>query len=364
MAQFVNSTRANDADSTERYPLFQMILPDGDTLVDERDIDTSLLIKMYTKMLRARLFDQKAITMQRQGRIGTYAPFEGQEAAQIGSAMALSDGDWLFPTYRDHAATMTYGHDLLTIFLYWKGRIEGCVPPEGMNILPPSVPIATQLLHAVGTGWAEQRKGTDRVSIAYFGDGATSEGDFHEGLNFASVYNTPTIFLCQNNHYAISVPQHKQMKSKTIAQKVDAYDIEGIRVDGNDVYAVYTTVSKAIDKARNGGGPTLIEAVTWRYGAHTTADDPTKYRDQQESEARRTEDCLSRVHTYLSLKGAIGDDWLKREQAIIQSEIDEAAEAVDRFPDPDATVMFEHVYQTKSASLIKQHERYEKEAHQ
>jgi len=343
------------------YPLLRMIQPDGSKAFAEDDYDVTLLLSFYKQMLRARMFDRKAINLQRQGRIGTYAPFEGQEAAQIGSASALQQGDWMFPTYRDHAATMTYGHSLETIFRYWKGRIDGCVPPAGLNILPPSVPIATQLLHAVGASWAERLKGQDRVAIAYFGDGATSEGDFHEGLNFGSAFNTPTIFFCQNNHFAISVPIHKQMKSRTIAQKAFAYDIEGIRVDGNDVLAVYKVMEYAVEKARRGDGPTLIEAVTWRYGAHTTADDPTKYRDQSINEERRDEDCLLRLERFLRQEGVFDEQQIEDATHEIAMEIDEAVERFERAEEPNPNDMFDHVFEDLTPSLREQHQQFQKE---
>ncbi|HET7616792.1 MAG TPA: thiamine pyrophosphate-dependent enzyme, partial [Bacillales bacterium] len=250
------------------FPIQQMVNGEGKLVNDsDRDKLSDDLVKdLYKKMLRARLFDRKGVNLQRQGRIGTYVPFEGQEAAQIGSASALEEGDWLFPTYRDHGATMTYGQSLTNILLYWKGRYEGGVAPEGKHIFPPAVPIASQLLHATGAAWAEKKKGTDRAAIVYFGDGATSEGDFHEGMNFASVFEVPVVFFNQNNGFAISVPTSRQMKSKTIAQKALGYDMESVRVDGNDVFSVYFETKKAFERARRGKGPTLIEAVTWRYG--------------------------------------------------------------------------------------------------
>ena len=270
----------------QNYPI-KRIVDDQGFFVDasfDKQIDEQLVQELYYHMLRIRTFDRKAINLQRQGRLGTYAPFEGQEAAQVGSALALNADDWVFPTYRDHGATITFGKSMATTFLYWNGRVEGCVAPADRNIFPPAVPIATQLPHAVGAAWAEKRRGTQHVAIAYFGDGATSEGDFHEGLNFASVFKVPVVFFNQNNGYAISVPIEKQMNSATIAQKSVAYGMPGFRVDGNDCFAVYFMTKVAFDNARCGNGPTLIEAVTWRKGAHTTADDPSKYRPAQQGE--------------------------------------------------------------------------------
>src|SRR5699024_2805997 len=245
------------------FPL-KKVMDDNGHLVDmkyEKVIDQPLAEHFYYHMYRIQTFDRNAINLQRQGRIGTYPPFRSQEAAQAGSAHALGKGDWVFPTYRDHGATLTFGQDMTRMFLYWNGRVEGCVPPEDKHIFPAAVPIATQLLHAVGVAWAEKKKGTDNIAIAYFGDGATSEGDFHEGMNFARVFQTPTVFFNQNNGYAISVPVEKQMHSETIAQKALAYGVPSVRIDGNDVFSVYFETKQAMERARKGNGPTLIEAV-------------------------------------------------------------------------------------------------------
>ncbi|MBM7840087.1 pyruvate dehydrogenase E1 component alpha subunit [Alkalihalobacillus xiaoxiensis] len=341
------------------YPLYQCIDKEGRWMCDEEMLDVEQLKSFFYHMLRIRTFDKKAVTLQRQGRLGTYALFEGQEAAQVGSALALQAGDWLFPTYRDHGATLTFGANMARTFLYWNGRLEGCVPPEGKRIFPPAVPIATQILHAVGVSMTEKRKKTGNAAIAYFGDGATSEGDFHEGLNFGSVFKTPTVFFCQNNGYAISVPIEKQMNSETIAQKAVAYGIPGIRVDGNDCIAVYKTVQQALERARSGKGPTLIEAVTWRYGAHTTADDPTKYRDQTQSdENRKTNDPLKRLEMHLKEINAWTDNWFEELQAKITAEINNAVEEMEAFSKPDVNDLFDHVFATPVWPIEEQKARY------
>lgn len=344
-----------------QFPKKQILNEDGVVVDDayKSMLDESLVKTLYTKMLRARLFDRKGVNLQRQGRIGTYVPFEGQEAAQIGSSMAMEEGDWMFPTYRDHGATLTFGHSLKNVLLYWKGRQEGCIPPEGKKIFPPAVPIASQLLHAAGAAWAEKMKGTDRASIVYFGDGATSEGDFHEGLNFASVFNIPVVFFNQNNGFAISVPVEKQMKSKTIAQKAVGYDIEGIRLDGNDVLAVYFHTKAAVEKARSGGGPTLIEAVTWRYGAHTTADDPSKYRDQDESMIRReTTDPLARLEKYMQQEGIWDSSWQKQLEQDITLEIEASVHEMENEQPPHVNDMFDHVFAENPWPIEDQKEAY------
>lgn len=340
-----------------QFPI-KVLMDENGILTDENyssKITKELTETFYKNMLRIRTFDKKAISLQRQGRIGTYAPFEGQEASQVGSALALKEEDWLFPSYRDHGATMTFGHSLRNILLFWNGRNEGCIPTKGKKVFPPGIPIATQLPHAVGAAYAEKRKGTKNASIVYFGDGATSEGDFHEGLNLASVLQAPVVFFNQNNGYAISVPLSKQMNTATIAQKALAYDMPGHRIDGNDIFAVYFLTLEALDRARNGEGPTLIEAVTWRYGAHTTADDPTKYRNQQESDERRgTKDPILRLERFMKNKGWFNEEeksvWLGE----ISEEIDSAIAEMERFPKADPADMFDHVFEKPTWGIQQQ----------
>ncbi|MBN8209226.1 pyruvate dehydrogenase (acetyl-transferring) E1 component subunit alpha [Bacillus sp. NTK071] len=346
-------------DLTDQFPLVQLIDGEGKQREKNSHVTVENAKRFYEHMIFSRLFDQKAVNLQRQGRIGTYAPFEGQEASQIGSALALEDGDWMFPTYRDHAATAAFGHSLESIFLYWKGCIEGCVPPPGKHIFPPSVPIASQILHATGTAWAEKKKGSDRVSLVYFGDGATSEGDFHEGLNFASVFQIPVVFLNQNNGFAISVPLERQMNSKTIAQKSLAYDMPGVRVDGNDVFAVYNETMKAVERARSGNGPTLIEAVTWRYGAHTTTDEPSKYRDQNESERRRErDDPITRIERFLKAKDEWDPDWEMKVKTNAEKRLNEAVSEMEKTHKSDEALMFDHVFGTEVWPVQEQKQRF------
>lgn len=313
----------------------------------------------YKKLVRVRTFDRKAISLQRQGRIGTYPPFEGQEAAQVGSASALNEEDWMFPTYRDHAAIITFGQSIAIEFLYWIGRVEGCVPPDNRKIFPPAVPIATQLPHATGAALAERYRGTKNASIVYFGDGATSEGDFHEGINFASVFKAPVVFFNQNNGFAISVPIEKQMHSETIAQKSVAYGIPGIRIDGNDVFGVYFTTKDALERARNGEGPTLIEAVTWRYGAHTTADDPSKYRDQSISQQKREQtDPIIRVERLMKNLGFWDEDFAQQVQIEVSEEIDDAVKEMESYPPSNVNDLFEHVFETPTWTIEEQKQAY------
>ncbi|RUL51757.1 MULTISPECIES: pyruvate dehydrogenase (acetyl-transferring) E1 component subunit alpha [Lysinibacillus] len=344
----------------QQFPLQQVVDHNGELVLEgyESKISQDLVLTFYRHLIRVRAFDRKAKNLQRQGRIGTYALFEGQEAAQVGSALALQKDDWMYPTYRDHAASITFGHSLPTILSYWNGRFEGGVPPKGKRIVPPSVPIATQLPLATGTAMAEKYKGTSNAVICYFGDGATSEGDFHEGMNFASVVKAPVVFFNQNNSYAISVPIWKQMNSPTIAQKAVAYNIPGVRIDGNDIFIVYFETMKALERARNGEGPTLIEAVTWRYGAHTTADDPTKYRDQEESEKRREYDPITRLERFMKNYGHWNEEWVQKVQEEVEQEINQAVIDMEAMPKPDVNDMFDYIFAQPTWTIQEQKDAY------
>jgi pyruvate dehydrogenase E1 component alpha subunit len=215
-------------------------------------------------MILSRVFDEKALNLQRQGRLGVYASMRGQEASIIGSAYALKKEDWIFPCFRENGALILRGYPMHQLFMYWGGDERGMQVPGNVNSFPVSIAVGTQTLHAVGAAYANQYLNKKVVNIVYFGDGGTSEGDFHEAMNFAGVFQVPAIFICENNQYAISVPRQKQTHSETIAQKAVAYGIEGIQVDGMDVFAVYKAAKDAVDKARNGKGPTLIECCTYR----------------------------------------------------------------------------------------------------
>lgn len=329
-------------------PLFRIVNVDGTA---EMQLPPSLTEKQYIEMYRwmkiIREFDRRAVMMQRKGQIGTYASLEGQEAAQIGSAFALSKEDMMFPTYRDHGATMVHGLPLHQILSYWNGRANSFVNPEGVNVFPVAVPIATQVLHAVGYAMADQFKRQNRATLVYFGDGATSEGDFHEGMNFAGVFQAPVVLFCQNNQYAISVPYHRQTASDTIAQKADAYGIEGIRVDGNDVLAVYQATRNAVDKAYRGEGPTLIEAMTYRYNSHTTADDQSRYRSDTEVEQWRSgKDPIVRFRYFLERKNGWSEEQDKQLAQEILDLLDEEIKLMSQSGGPANPLhIFEHSYQ-------------------
>ena len=321
---------------------------------DASTMDREELIECYRLQVLARTFDEKAVSLHRQGRIGTYAPLAGHEATQVGAAAALAPEDYCLPTYRDHAIYLTRGLDLASVLLHLRG--EGNYvdreDPETLRTFPLTIPIATHLPHAVGIGMAANYCDDEVAALASFGDGATSEGDFHEALNFAGVFDAPAVFLCQNNGYAISTPFEQQTASESIAIKADAYGIEGVRVDGTDLLAVYETVSEALTRAREGGGATLVEAVAYREGAHTTTDDPGKYRD--ETEADEWPDPNERTRRYLADEYGWTDEDDERVHRWATERVEEAVTEAENADPYDLDDAFEHVYAELPASLRRQ----------
>ena len=336
---------ASSQNAADRSPsMFSLINPDG-SVRDRLPITIEEMKDLYADMVEARTYDTKSMAMQRQGRLATYAPFRGQEGAQIGAAAALREGDWVAGTYRDAALNWRAGYPWQLLVLGRTGDERGGEVPEGVNILPPSITVGGHMIHAVGLAWAEKLKGSDRIALTSFGDGATSEGDFHEAMNFAAVYETPTIFLCQNNGYAISYPTSEQTKSETIAGKAEGYGMPGIRVDGNDVVGVLVAVREAARRARSGEGPSLIEAVTYRLGPHTTADDPTRYRDDDEGASWAEKDPLERVRLLLGIAGGWDQAWQDDLEAKSASTIEEAVEWAENVPEPTLAEMLGRMYE-------------------
>ena len=330
----------------------------------EPDIPEELLLKLHRTLVLSRKFDERLLNLQRQGRIGTFAPVSGQEAAQLGAVAQLRRSDWMVPAFRETAAEIWRGRSLESVIIYNNGYNEGTEIPQDQNNLPISVPVGSQILHAVGLGWAAKYRQTDAVAMTFFGDGATSEGDFHEGLNFAGVFQTPVIFVCQNNHWAISIPVAKQTRAKTLAQKALAYGVTGIQVDGNDILAVYVAAKEAVDRARGGQGATLIECVTYRLAMHTTADDPKRYRTEQEVDKWRKRDPIVRYQKYLVDKGLLSEDKIAGVESEILDEIQAAVDGAEKQMKllGDPIDMFEHAYAQMPANLKEQKEGFTAEA--
>src|SRR6266436_10054038 len=322
-----------------------------DTALEPKLADTDLR-SLYRSMLLGRRLDERMVRLQRQGRIATFAPTKGQEASQMGSVFTLRPTDWMVPSFRETAAMIWRGWPIEKLLLFFAGHLEGGQPAPDQRDLPITIPVSTQLPHAVGLAYAAQYRGDDVVVMAYFGDGATSEGDFHEALNFAGVWHVPVVFVCQNNQWAISVPLKKQTHSRTIAQKALAYGLPGLQVDGNDVLAVYAAAREAVDRARAGDGPTLIECVTYRLGVHTTADDPTKYRAEEEVRAWEKKDPLTRFSAYLEKKNLMEPDL----EPQVDAEIAAAVKRFEAMAPPDVLTMFDHAYAEKPPELLAQRE--------
>ncbi|MEA1901920.1 MAG: pyruvate dehydrogenase (acetyl-transferring) E1 component subunit alpha [Actinomycetota bacterium] len=306
-----------------RFETLTVIDTHGDLVSEDPGLDPEIYQQMYRNMVLSRELDRRMLSLQRQGRIGTYAMLEGQEAVQIGSALALEPNDFVFPSYREHGVQITRGLPVEVLLAYWKGLPNADWDMEKYRTGIVAVPIASQLPHAVGYSYMSKIRGEDTVTAVYFGDGATSEVDFHSGMNFAGVWKTPTVFICANNLYAISVPYEKQTAAETIAQKADAYGFEGLRVDGMDPIAMYLATKLAVRRARSGKGPTLIEAMTYRYGPHATADDPTLYRSDEEVEAWKEKDAIERLRRFLENRG----EWDERTGEKVAMEVTDRVNA-------------------------------------
>jgi len=322
------------------------------------------VVALYEAMVRTRVLDERLVLLQRQGRIGFHIGSMGEEATILGSAAALEDHDWLFPCYREFGALLLRGMPLQRYIdnMYGNGDdpVKGRQMPDhytgrAYRFGSVSSPIGTQITQAVGFSWAAKLKGDPSVSLVYFGEGATSSSEFHNGLNFAGVFKTPTVFLCRNNGWAISVPVEKQTGAQTFAQKGFAYGVRAVRVDGNDLLAVYKATRDALDRARRGEGPTLIEALTHRLSGHSTSDDPKAYRKEQEMLDERRKDPLPRLRAYLERAG-LWDD--AREKALVDgldAEIKAAVESAEKAAPPPLESLFDEVYATRPAHLQAQY---------
>jgi pyruvate dehydrogenase E1 component alpha subunit len=314
-------------------------------------LDQAALLALYRAMVLLRTYDERAVTYQRQGRIGTYAIFWGHEAIQAGAALALDDDDWIFPSYRESAIGLLRGMPPATVFQWWRGHPSGWWNPADYNVASICVPIATQVPHAAGLAWGKKLRGERACALVFFGDGATSEGAFHEGANFAAVMGAPLVLLCNNNQWAISTPLSAQTAADTLAAKAAGYGMPGVRVDGTDVLAVHEAVREAVARARAGNGPTFIEAVSYRAAPHATADDPSAYIDPARVEEARRNECLGRYERYLRRAGIL-DDRLAAEIADeALAHVREGIRAAEAEPPPDVSEVFAHAYAQPPAAL-------------
>ncbi|MCU1476153.1 MAG: pyruvate dehydrogenase (acetyl-transferring) component subunit alpha [Subtercola sp.] len=316
--------------------------------------DTDTLLGLYRQMVLARRFDAQVTALTRQGRLATYPSALGQEACEIAAVAALAPHDWLFPTYRDTIALLTRGVSPVEILAFFRGDWHTGFDPRAHHISPQSTPLATQALHAVGLATAAKLKHDPVVALTFLGDGSTSEGDAHEAFNFASVWQAPTVFVIQNNQYAISVPFSKQSHARTLADRAIGYGMPGYFVDGNDVAAMYAVITAAVERARSGGGPTMIEGLTYRMEAHTNSDDPTRYREKGEVAEWLSRDPVDRLEKYLTASGVLTSE--VRESITKGAEVLAAAtrDAMNEPPVLDPLELFDHVYSAERPALLEQ----------
>ena len=329
------------------------VIGDGEAVADgEVDgLGPDELLALYRDLVLLRTYDERSVVYHRQGRIGTYAIFWNHEAMQAGSAFALEERDWIFPAYRESAIGLVRGMPVSTVLSWWRGHPAGWWDPREFNVASICVPIATQIPHAVGFAWGSALKGEDRVALTLFGDGATSEGAFHEGATFAGVMKAPVVLFCNNNQWAISTPLSAQTAAPTLADKAVGYGIPGVRVDGADVLAVYEATREAVERARAGEGPTFIEAVTYRAAPHATADDPSLYVDLERVEDARETECVGRFERYLRRAGVLTDELVEEIRAEMLERMRAGIADAEAEPPADPALVFEHAYADPPPSL-------------
>jgi pyruvate dehydrogenase E1 component subunit alpha len=322
------------------------VIGDGESVPDGSvdGLDESDFLELYRQLVLLRTYDERSLVYHRQGRIGTYAIFWNHEAMQVGSHYALERDDWIFPSYRESAIGLLRGMPPATVLSWWRGHPAGWWNPLDYNLASICVPIATHVPHAAGLAWGKKLRGEKTVAIAYFGDGATSEGAFHEGANFAGVFRAPLVLFCNNNQWAISTPLSAQTAAPTLADKAIGYGIPGVRVDGADVLAVYEATREAVERARAGDGPSFIEALTYRCAPHATADDPTAYIDAERVEEERARECVARYEGYLRRLGVLDDETVERVKAEAAEAMREGIAAAEAEPPAEPELIFEHAY--------------------
>jgi len=325
--------------------LIQVMDPEG--RVDQSAIEgisEAEINNMYRLMVFTRLWNAKALSLQRQGRLGTLASVRGQEAANVGMGLALGPKDWFCPAFREYGAFFAKGADPVTMFQHWGGDERGAKPPSGSRVLPVCITVGSHLCHAVGIALGAKIRGERIAVLSSSGDGSTSEGDFHESLNFSGVFELPVVFAIQNNHWAISVPVERQTASETISQKAIAYNIEGVRVDGNDIFAVYLTVKRMLDQARSDYRPSLVELVTYRMDDHTTSDDASRYRKEEMLAPWRAKDPIDRMRKYLIAERVWDDEKDTELVTECTNQVEQAVRDFEALQPPHPTDIFDHMY--------------------
>ena len=322
------------------------VIGDGEELPDgEVDgLGEVELLALYRDMVLLRTYDERSLVYHRQGRVGTYAIFWGHEAMQVGAVRALAEEDWIFPSYRESAIGLLRGMPVQTVLSWWRGHPAGWWDPQEYRLASIAVPIATHVPHAVGLAWGKRLRGEQTCALAFFGDGATSEGAFHEGANFAGVMRAPVVLLCNNNQWAISTPLSAQTAAEALVDKAQGYGMPGLRVDGADVLAVYEATREALVRARAGEGPTFVEAVTYRCAPHATADDPSAYIDADRVELERENECLGRYERYLRRLGVLTDDLMETARAEAFEAMRAGISAAESLPEPDPDLVTRHAY--------------------
>lgn len=351
---------------TTTQPPLSILQKDGKTAKDkDPNLPADQLKRLYETMVAARILDERGLALQRQGRIGFYLQALGQEASHVGSASTLQDSDWFFPAYRQPGIPILRGVPFDDIVNEWYGNDGDTSKGRQMpvhysfrqaNFVSVSSPIGTQISQAAGAGMAARIRGDDTVFMSYFGDGGTSSNDFHSGLNFAAVYKAPVVFVCENNQWAISVPATNQTKSESMAIKAQAYGMPGIRVDGNDVLAVHRVCKEAVERARKGEGPTLVETVTYRIASHSSSDDAARYRDADEFEAWKQRDPIQRFQRYLQRKKLWSEAYEAEIQERYKQAINDAIKRAEARPRPPLDSLFEDVYLNLTPQLRAQRE--------
>ena len=322
--------------------------------VGDREVDglgEQELLDLYRSMMRLRVYDERSVVYHRQGRIGTYAIFWNHEAMQAGAFHALADEDWIFPSYRESAIGLLRGMPPATVLSWWRGHPSGWWNPEDYRVASICVPIGTHVPHAAGLAWGKKLKGERACAIVFFGDGATSEGSFHEGANFAAVTGAPLVLFCNNNYWAISTPLEAQTRAETLADKAVGYGMPGVRVDGTDVLACFEATREAVGRARAGEGPTFVEAVSYRTAPHATADDPRAYIDLERVEEEKKRECVGRFEGYLRRAGILHDDLAASIRAEATDAMRRGIAAAEAEPPADVGLLFEHAYVDPPASF-------------